>query len=238
MSSIPTPRPLESQPALRAVLDRLHALSLEQERENASRGIHFPKNNDENKAFEEQLVALDEDKAQFVYSVLRAKGAKRVIEAGTSYGVSLLWLLAAVSANESTSPSPSSLPALVIGTEYEPSKAARAHDHVKEAFGSTPSFLSILEGDILKTIPAANIADNSIDCLLLDIWAYLALPTLKNVLPKLRIGAVVFIDNTLTEVANVRYKELLEFTRARDSGFETTTLPFSAGMDMLVYVGK
>lgn len=238
MSSIPTPRPLESHPALRALLDRLHALSLKQERENASRGIHFPQNNEGNKAFEEQLVALDEDKAHFVYSVLRAKGAKRVIEAGTSFGVSLLWLLAAVTANEALSPSHSSLPALVIGTEYEPSKSAHAHAHVKEAFGSTPPFLSILEGNILETIPAANIADSSVDCLLLDIWAYLALPTLKNVIPKLRIGAVVFIDNTLTEVANVRYKELLEYTRAPGSGFETITLPFSAGMDMLVYVGS
>src|ERR1700753_1384094 len=84
-----------------------------------------------------------------------------LITAGTSYGVSLMWLLAAVQANErahATSPSLSpSLPPLVIGTEHEPRKAAKAKAHIQEGFGDISSYLSLLEGDILKTLPAANI---------------------------------------------------------------------------------
>lgn len=153
--------------------------------------------------------------------------------AGTSYGVSLLWLLAAVKANvESDLSSNSKHPPLVIGTEYEPAKAKIALSHVGEAFGSTPTFLNLLQGDILQTIPAANFEDESIDALLLDIWSELALPTLKNLLPKLRRGAVVWADNTITSAE--RYEELLTFLRG-DHGFVCTTLPFSGGLEMCVY---
>lgn len=157
------------------------------------------------------------------------------ILAGTSYGISLLWILAAVTANQSVTSS-SSLPSLVIGTENEPKKAAHALNHIREAFsGSIPTQLSLLEGDLLQTLPAAKIADKSIDALLLDIWAPVALPTLKIIIPKLRTGAVLFIDNTVSSTE--RYKELLAFVRDPLNGFQSTTLPHSGGFDMCVFTG-
>ena len=79
----------------------------------------------------------------------------------------MLWLLAAVTANSASSKNPT---AVVYGTENEPKKAALALAHAREAFGQIPTQLSLLEGDLLETLPAANIEDGSIDCLLLDIW--------------------------------------------------------------------
>jgi len=107
------------------------------------------------------------------------------LTAGTSYGVSLLWLLAAVTDNlkDNTARS-TNFPPLVIGTEKEPSKVKKALSHVEEAFeGNIPACLQILEGDLLKNLAEANITDESIDALLLDIWAPLSLPTLKILLP-------------------------------------------------------
>ncbi|GAA5871744.1 hypothetical protein JCM8547_008130 [Rhodosporidiobolus lusitaniae] len=230
------PHPLAHRPALRALLDKLHQISLAQEGE--SHNVYYPADYiKDNAKFEDKLIALDEDKAGAIYLLLRAMGAKRVVEAGTSYGVSLLWLLAAVVENDEASPSSSSsLPPLLIGTELLASKAAIARKHVEEGFGgSIPSCLKVLEGDLLETLPAANIEDSSIDALLLDIWAPLALPTLKNLIPKFRKGAVVFIDNTVS--SKERYIEILSFLRAEGSGFRTTVLPYSGGMEMAVYVG-
>jgi predicted O-methyltransferase YrrM len=62
----------------------------------------------------------------------------------------------------------------------------------------------------------------------------MALPALKLVQPKLRHGAVVFVDNTIGSAA--RYKELLEYMRAPDSGFANLTVPYDKGFEMSVYL--
>src|SRR5258708_2319850 len=49
--------------------------------------------------FIDKLVALEPEKATFCYALCRALQAKRIVEAGTSYGVSTLYLAAAVRDN-------------------------------------------------------------------------------------------------------------------------------------------
>src|ERR1700688_4432370 len=64
----------------------------------------------------DKLVALDSDKAEFCYQLCRANNARRIVEIGTSYGVSTLYLAAAVRDNIRASGGSG----MVIGTEYEP----------------------------------------------------------------------------------------------------------------------
>ena len=52
-----------------------------------------------NEFLRDKLVALDRAKAEFCYHVCRALRARRVVEAGTSFGVSTLFLAAAVRDN-------------------------------------------------------------------------------------------------------------------------------------------
>jgi predicted O-methyltransferase YrrM len=47
----------------------------------------------------DKLYALDRDKAEFCYQLCRAIDARRIVEIGTSYGVSTLYLAAAVRDN-------------------------------------------------------------------------------------------------------------------------------------------
>src|SRR6266404_4834054 len=72
-----------------------------------------------NQFLSDKLVALDRDKAEFCYQICRSLGAKRVVEAGTSFGVSTLVLAAAVRDNLRRDGGEG----IVIGTEYEPKKA-------------------------------------------------------------------------------------------------------------------
>lgn len=62
----------------------------------------------------------------------------------------------------------------------------------------------------------------------------MALPTLKLIQPQLRYGAIVVADNTIG--AEKGYKEFLEYLRRPDSGFINSTLPFSKGLEMSVYL--
>ena len=67
--------------------------------------------------FTDKLIALDRVKAEFCYHVCRALQARRVVEAGTSFGVSTIFLAAAVRDNlrrEVQSPSRSSRSGVVI----------------------------------------------------------------------------------------------------------------------------
>jgi predicted O-methyltransferase YrrM len=62
----------------------------------------------------------------------------------------------------------------------------------------------------------------------------MAFPTLKVVQPKLRRGAVVITDNTISGAD--RYEELLVYLRDPQSGFVNSTLPFKNGLEMSVYL--
>ena len=95
-------------PRLEAVLERLHAQSLAQDdamgrffSARAAAGEDMSLDKGEVKAFlADKLVALERDKALFCYQLCRALKARRIVEAGTSYGVSTLYLAAAVRDNE------------------------------------------------------------------------------------------------------------------------------------------
>ena len=92
-------------PTVERLLATLHARSDEQtalERDfydqRAARAQ--PPTADEIKAFRaDKLVALDREKGEFCYQLCRANDARQVVELGSSYGVSTLYLAAAVRDN-------------------------------------------------------------------------------------------------------------------------------------------
>src|SRR5437762_1727009 len=101
-----------------------------------------------NQFLSDKLVALDRNKAEFCYQVCRALRARRVVEAGTSFGVSTLFLAAAVRDNlrqgaERRHP-------IVVGTEHEPEKARKARGHFVEA--GLSEFIDLREGDLRDTL--------------------------------------------------------------------------------------
>src|SRR5271168_1939137 len=97
-----------NDPHLERLLDRLHHASDAQTpaiREyRAERDKAVDRTPEEQaalaKAFlADKIYALDRDKAEFCYQLCRAIDARRVVEIGTSYGVSTLYLAAALRDN-------------------------------------------------------------------------------------------------------------------------------------------
>src|ERR1700730_14855921 len=179
-------------PELERLLTALHAKSDEQVAAMRSydaqraKGAHSP-TEDEVKVFRsDKLVALDADKAEFCYQLCRASNARRIVEIGTSYGVSTLYLAAAVRDNVGAGGS-----GVVIATEYEANKAAAARAHFEQV--GLSGFIDLREGDLRQTLRQI---DGPVDFMLVDIWITMARRALELVTPHLRSGAIVISDNT------------------------------------------
>jgi predicted O-methyltransferase YrrM len=176
-----------------------------------------------NQFLSDKLVALDREKGEFSYQICRALRAKRVVEAGTSFGVSTLFLACAVRDNVRAGGGEG----VVIGTEYEPEKANAARANFAEA--GLSDFIDLREGDLRETLVDL---DAPIDFMLIDIWTPMARPALELVAPCLRDGAVVIADNT-TQFPDA-YRDYFEFINDPANRFRTMTLPFEGGLEFTV----
>jgi predicted O-methyltransferase YrrM len=214
---------------LRGLLASLHASSDAQrsllENFNADHaGERNPAAEDEIKAFRrDKFVALDRDKAEFCYQLCRAIDARRIIEIGTSYGVSTLYLAAAVRDNIRAGGGNG----VVIGAEYEAEKAGTARKHFAQA--DLSHLIDLREGDLRETLRRI---DGPVDFMLVDIWIAMARPALELVAPRLRKGAIVVCDNT--EQHRSAYADYFAFLENPANGFRTITLPFDGGLEFSI----
>ncbi|OLN97698.1 hypothetical protein CCHL11_09162 [Colletotrichum chlorophyti] len=178
----------------------------------------------------DRFVALEPDKCALVYLLLRSTGARYVVEAGTSFGVSTIWLALAVGQNAMALRSDGK----VIATENEPTKAKRAREHWKMAGDDVERWIDLREGDLRQTLRTD--LPEQIDFLLLDIWSVLAMPTMCLVKPRLKVGALIVVDNIIAGSAG--YTDLLAYLDNPENGFRSTTVPYSGGLHVAVYLGS
>ncbi len=169
----------------------------------------------------DKMVALDRDKAEFCYQLCRSLRATRIVEAGTSFGISTLYLAAAIRDNQVEN-------GVVIGTEYEPSKVKIALENFREA--GLSDFIDLREGDLRQTLEDVG---GPVDFMLVDIWD-VALPALERVSSSLRPGAIVACDNTT--VAREEYRDYFKFVHDPRNRFRTMTVPFQGGFELTVRV--
>ncbi|MBT8240995.1 MAG: class I SAM-dependent methyltransferase [Acidimicrobiia bacterium] len=211
---------------LGAVLDRLYAANDAQNpaiddyyAAGAERPTGYESEDSASRAFwRDKFVALDRDKAEFVYLLCRASGARRVTEAGTSFGVSTLYLAAAVRDNGG---------GLVTTCDIEETKVAVARRHYDEAGLSEQ--IEVRVGDIRESLRGL---DEPVDMLLLDIWAPIAGDVVALVGPQLRTGGLIVADNTV--VRRGLYGSLFEYLEDPANGFTSQTLPFEGGLELAV----
>ncbi|ANF59535.1 methyltransferase [Halotalea alkalilenta] len=161
-------------------------------------------------------LPVSRETGTLLYLLARSTGARSVVEFGTSFGISTLHLAAALRDNGG---------GLLIGSEFEPSKVARAREHVAE--GGFADLVEIREGDALKTL-ATDLPD-TIDLLLLDGAKALYGDILSLMESRLRPGALIVADNADDS------PDYLARVRSPASGY--LSVPFSQDVELSMRVG-
>lgn len=214
-------------PEVRGVLQRLHGEASRQKAAFVKIGLQWgldallrrkPSTAEEAKRFKDLYIPLSPETGRFAYLVARSLSARRIVEFGTSFGISTLYLAAAVRDNGG---------GLVIGSEIEPGKVRCARANLEEA--GLGKFVEVREGDALETLKNPG---GPVDMALLDGWKDLYVPVLDLLTPHLRSGAVVLGDNIKTFP-----KALAPYVakvRQTASGFQSETLPLGAGTEYTV----
>jgi predicted O-methyltransferase YrrM len=167
--------------------------------------------------FKDAYIPVTHDQGKLLYVAARAVNAKTIVEFGTSFAISTIYLGAA--AREAGG--------RVIGTELEPEKVKAARANVAEA--GLAQFVDIREGDAMKTLASL---EGPIDFLFLDGWKDVYLPLVKMLSPKLRANAVVLADNIFTFKKTLR--PYVAHMQDRANGFDSVTLPLGHGMEYSV----
>ncbi len=163
-------------------------------------------------------ICLEPSQGAFCYLLARSLGARRIVEFGTSFGISTIWLAAAVRANGG---------GRVIGTELVASKAARAREHLRQA--GLDDLVEIREGDATETLREL---DGPIDMLLNDGFPPAMLPVARLVVPRLRPGGLVVSDNVGAFWAD--HGDYLAWLRDPANGLESAMLALNEGTEISV----
>jgi predicted O-methyltransferase YrrM len=166
-------------------------------------------------------IPVSRSQGQMLYLIARSIDARRIVEFGTSFGISTLYLASAAKDNGG---------GVVIGSENEPSKHAKAEEHLREA--GLDGFADVRLGDAMKTLADV---EAPVDMVLLDGWKDLYLPILTMLQPKLRPRAIVLADNIFTFKKALR--PYVEYVQSAANGFVSSTLDISDGFELSVFTG-
>jgi predicted O-methyltransferase YrrM len=165
-------------------------------------------------------LALDPGNGALCYMLGRMLQARQIVEFGTSFGVSTIYLALAVRDNGG---------GRVIGTERIAEKAARARAHVEEA--GLSAYVEIREGDALETLRDIS---GPVDFLLNDGFPRFTLPVLQLVSPHMRPGAIALCGNAVLFPAD--HADYLAWVRDADNGFRSMHLPMKLTGELSVRV--
>ena len=154
------------------------------------------------------FLAVSPRYGQFLYMMVRACKARRIVEFGTSMGISTIYLAAALRDNGGGQ---------LIGSEIESTKALQARANLGAA--GLADLVDIREGDALETLRDI---DGPVDLLLLDGAFSLYLPVLKLIEPRLVPGAAILGENAFDQ-------DYLRYLDDPTHGYMCQALPLDDG---------
>ena len=171
-------------------------------------------------AFQDFYLPISAEAGQLLYALVRAIRPETIVEFGTSFGISTIYLAAAVTDNGT---------GRVLTTELSSTKIMAARSNLQQA--GVSEAVTILDGDALQTLAGI---DGPIGLVLLDGWKDLCLPVLRLLEPRLASGALVAADdNSQPNMAGY-----LGYVRDPVSGYVTVSFPVGDGMELSSWTGR
>jgi predicted O-methyltransferase YrrM len=175
---------------------------------------------DRSTALQDFYIPISAEAGQLLYALVRAIRPQTVVEFGTSFGISTIYLAAAVTDNGT---------GRVVTTELSERKVKAAQSNLQQT--GLDGAVTILEGDALDTL--ADIP-GPIEVVLLDGWKNLCLPVLRLLEPKLAPGALVAADDN----SHAGMAGYLEYVRDPANGYVTVSFPVEDGVEISSWTGR
>ena len=218
-----------NDPRVKAVLDRLHLEAKGDELRSGLKLLPYlvkkllgrrPSFTDQYQRMAGLSLSVSPEQGLFAYLTARSIAARRIVEFGTSFGVSTIYLASAVRDNGG---------GIVIGSEFVASKAERAKKNIEAA--GLREYVEVRVGDAMETLADPG---GQVDLLLIDGSKDLYLPILQMLAPHLRQGAVVLADNVLSPFIKRTLAGYVAYMQDRENGFLSVTIPFPDGFEFSV----
>ncbi len=169
--------------------------------------------------YDDKYIPIVPAQGTFLYMQARALNAQNILEFGTSYGISTIYLGKAAKDNGGR----------VVSTEYLPHKVKAARQNIEQA-GLTP-YVEILEGDARETLKNLDI---QWDMVLLDGWPDLVFPIFQLIEPNLKKGAVIAVDDV--EGFKPSMQDYLDYVRNPRNGYLSAAIKPEKGMEFTVKI--
>lgn len=164
------------------------------------------------------MRAVGPDTGQLINILARSLTRPNILEIGTSYGYSGIWLADAARATGGH----------VTTLELFDYKSSHAHEMALRA--GLADFIDFRVGDALALIDAL---PGKFDFVLLDLWKDLYTPCLEAFYPKLNPGAIVVADNMIRP-ADEGIRQYAEAVRHKP-GMRSVLLPVGTGIEISRY---
>jgi predicted O-methyltransferase YrrM len=171
-------------------------------------------------ALRDCYIPISADAGRLLYNLVRSSRPDTVVEFGTSFGISTIYLAAAVTDNGAGH---------VVGTELSARKVDAARANLAEA--GVGAAVTILPGDALQTLADV---PGPIGLVLLDGWKDLCLPVLRLLEPKLSPGAIVAAD----DITHATLAEYLDYVRDPGNGYVSVAFPVEDGVEISCWTGR
>lgn len=165
---------------------------------------------------DDMLLPVGEDTAKLLQLLIRGERAQRIVEIGTSYGYSTLYLAQAARDTGGR----------VTTIELAENKSRYAQAQLTRA--GVADYVDFRVGDALQVLQTLA---EPIDFALIDLWKDLYVPCLEIIAPKLRSGAIVVGDNML-QPESARPDAQAYQKRVRELGFDSLFLSMGSGIEV------
>ncbi|MEH2251877.1 O-methyltransferase [Nostoc sp.] len=134
------------------------------------------------KHLDEMMLAVGSQTGEFLNILLKTQRGKHILEIGTSFGYSTIWLAEAARVNGGR----------VTTLECVAAKQAQAVENIRRV--GLEDFVDFQLGDALKLL---EVLPGTWDFVLLDLWKELYIPCFDLFYKKLAPGAIVVADNII-----------------------------------------
>jgi predicted O-methyltransferase YrrM len=169
------------------------------------------------------LLSVGPATGRFMNTLIKGARAQRIVEIGTSYGYSTIWL--AEAARETGG--------RVYSLEIAPEKQRYAREMLEKA--GLAAAVELRCGNALELIPEL---EPEIDFVLLDLWKDLYVPCLERIVPKLAGGSIIVADNMLQPRDARDHARAYRHAVRALPGVSSVLLPIGSGLEVSRLPGK